>query len=81
MGSSLRLICCCAPKHCHGNVIAAYLKKQLKDPGGPRHGSIGVGDMPSKTNYEYDNESPEDIEFHQASCSVPLSPNEIAVIT
>eukprot|EP00973_Karenia_brevis_P036179 4989819-Karenia_brevis.AAC.1 len=32
-------------------------------------------------DYEYDNESPDDIKFHAAACSIPLSPNEIAVIT
>eukprot|EP00973_Karenia_brevis_P034334 4736337-Karenia_brevis.AAC.1 len=37
--------------------------------------------MPGEIDYEYDNETPAGDSFHLATCSIPLAPHEIAVIT
>eukprot|EP00973_Karenia_brevis_P076023 10560641-Karenia_brevis.AAC.1 len=37
--------------------------------------------MPSELDYEYDNEAPNRSSAHVATCSIPMAPDEIAVIT
>eukprot|EP00973_Karenia_brevis_P074497 10351988-Karenia_brevis.AAC.1 len=81
MGSSLRLCCYCSPKFGHGDVIATYLRRRLTKNEGPLHGSIAIGKMPGGIVPGSHNKLLPGALFDPATCSIPLAPNEVAVIT